>query len=71
VDPAPLASINQPARTPRPTVAPAAETAEGLLRRAGLRRAAEGRAGREPPRDPGFDLVERAPERAAVLLGIL
>jgi hypothetical protein len=30
VDPAPLASINQPARTPRPTVAPADEMADGL-----------------------------------------
>src|SRR4029077_7030979 len=69
VDPAPLASINQPARTPRPTVAPADEMADGLWRRADLRRSAEGRAGRDPPREPAFDLLERAPDRAAVLLG--
>src|SRR5689334_4558133 len=66
VEPAPFASINQPARTPRPTVAPADETADGLRRGAGLRRA----AGRAPPREPAFDLLERAPERAAVLLGM-
>src|SRR5689334_5030068 len=65
VDPAPLASTSQPARKPRPTVAPADETADEL-RRTGLRRAAEGRAGRDPP----FDLLERAPDRAAVLLGM-
>ena len=41
------------------------------LRRAGLRRAAEGRAVRAPPREPAFDLLERAPERAAVLLGMV
>src|SRR5689334_18295948 len=70
VDPAPLASINQPARTPRPTVAPADEIREGLRRGAGFRRGADGRAGREPPREPPFDLVERVPERAAVLLAM-
>ena len=70
VDPAPLASINQPARTPRPTVAPADEMADGLRRRAGLRRGAKGRAGRDPPREPAFDLLERAPDRPAVLLGM-
>src|SRR4029079_17506717 len=70
VDPAPLASINQPARTPRPTVAPADEIADGLRRRGGLRRGAKGRAGRDLPREPAFDLLEREPDRAAVLLGI-
>ena len=35
-----------------------------------MRRGAEGRAGRDPPREPAFDLLERAPERAAVLLGM-
>jgi hypothetical protein len=69
VDPAPLATINHPERTPRPTVTPADEMADGL-RRAGLRRAAEGRGGRAPPREPAFDLLERAPDRAAVLLGM-
>src|SRR5262245_5199616 len=39
--------------------------AEEWWRRAGLRR-----AGREPPREPVFDLLERAPDRAAVLLGM-
>jgi hypothetical protein len=66
VDPAPLATISQPARTPRPTVAPADEMAEGLRRAAGLRRGAE----RDPAREPAFDLLERAPDRAAVLLGM-
>jgi len=67
VDPAPLATINQPARTPRPTVAPADVMADGLRRRAGLRRGAEGRDGRDAPREPAFDLVERVPDRAAGL----
>src|SRR5262245_22519578 len=40
--------------------------AEEWWRRAGLRR-----AGREPPRAPAFDLLERAPDRAAVLLGMV
>src|SRR5262245_38299856 len=34
------------------------------------RRADLGRAGRQPPREPAFDLLERAPDRAAVLLGM-
>jgi hypothetical protein len=58
-----LASISHPARTPRPTVAPADDTGDGPRRGAGLRfgvvRAAD------------FDLLERLPERAAVLLGML
>jgi hypothetical protein len=45
--------------------------ADWLWRRAGLRRAAEGRAARDPLREPAFDLLERAPDRAAVLLGML
>jgi hypothetical protein len=71
VDPAPLATINQPARTPRPTAAPADVMADGLRRRAGLRRGAEGRDGRDAPREPAFDLVERVPDRAAVLLAMV
>ena len=70
MDPAPLANINQPARTPRPTFVPAAEMREVLRCAAGFRRGADGRAGRDPPREPVFDLLERAPDRAAVLLGM-
>ena len=44
--PAPLASISQPARTPRPTVAPADEDGRQGVARAGLRRG----AGRGRPR---------------------
>ena len=66
VDPAPLASISQPARTPRPTVVPAAEIGEGLRRGAGFRRGVV----RDPAREPAFDLLERAPDRATVLLGM-
>jgi hypothetical protein len=36
-----------------------------------LRRAAEERAERDPPFEPVFDLVERAPDLAAVLLGMV
>ena len=39
---------------------------DGLRRLAGFRRG----AGRGPDREPAFDLLERAPERAAVLLGM-
>ena len=69
VDPAPLASINQPARTPRPTVAPADEIGRGV---AASSRLPAGRRGRRtrPAREPAFDLLERAPDRAAVLLGM-
>ncbi len=69
VDPAPLASINQPARAPRPIASPVAGMREALRRLAGLRRGA-GLAARDPDREPAFDLLERAPERAAVLLGM-
>ena len=69
-DPAPLASISQPARAPRPTSAPAAEIGEGFRRRGRLPAGRRGRAGRVPPREPVFDLLVRAPERAAVLLGM-
>ena len=70
VDPAPLASIIQPARAPRPTVTPAAATREVLRRRAGFRRGADGRAGRDPVREPVFDLLVRAPDRETVLLAM-
>ena len=70
VDPAPRASINQPARAPLPMASPAAGMRETLRCLAGFRRGA-GRAGREPDREPAFDLLERAPERAAVLLGMV
>ena len=66
VEPAPLASISQPARTPRPTVVPADETGEGFRRGAGFRRGVV----RVPAREPVFDLLERLPDRAAVLLGM-
>ena len=49
VDPAPLASINQPARAPRPMASPAAGMREALRRLAGFRRGA-GRAGGIRPR---------------------
>ncbi|BBZ17227.1 hypothetical protein MGAD_15620 [Mycolicibacterium gadium] len=58
-----MASISHPARTPRPTVAPAADTGDGPRRGVGLRFWAV--------RAPDFDLLERLPERAAVLLGML
>ena len=66
VDPAPLATISQPARTPRPTVAPADEIGEGFRRGAGFRFLVV----RVPARALDFDLLERLPERAAVLLGM-
>ena len=65
----PLASMNQPARAPRPMASPAAGTGDALRRLTGLRRGA-GRAARDPDFEPAFDLLERAPERAAVLLGM-
>ena len=53
--PAPLASISQLARTPLPTAVPADATGDGL-RRAGLRRGVDGRAGRPAVREEAFDL---------------
>ena len=44
---------------------PVAGMRDGLARLAGFRRGA-GRDEREPDREPAFDLLERAPERAAV-----
>src|ERR1700682_484363 len=71
VDPAPLASISQPARAPRPPATPAAAIPCPLGRRlADFRRGAAGRAGREPDREPAFDLLVRAPDRVAVLLAM-
>ena len=70
VEPAPLASMNQPARAPRPMASPAAGMGDGLGRLACFRRGA-GLTERDPDREPAFDLVERAPERAAVLLGMV
>ena len=67
--PAPLATISQPARAARPIADPAVLIGDGERRGAGFRRGA-GRAGRLVPREPVFDLVERAPERAAVLLAM-
>ncbi len=70
VDPAPLASISQPARTPAPDgrcLRTRSPTGCGVA--AGLRRGAEGRAGRDPPREPAFDLLERAPDRRGGLTG--
>jgi hypothetical protein len=61
-----LASISQPARTPRPTVVPADEIGEGFRRGAGFFRGAV----RALAREPVFDLLERLPDRAAVLLGM-
>src|ERR1700682_34405 len=70
VDPAPLASISQPARAPRPTATPAAAIPCPLVRRlAGLRRSA-GRAGRAPDRQPAFALLVRVPVRVTVLLAM-
>ena len=66
VEPAPLASTSQPARTPRPTVAPADEIGERFRRGAGFRFCVV----RVRARAPVFDLLERLPERAAVLLGM-
>lgn len=80
VEPAPLASISQPARVPRPTAAPAVASGDEFRRGAGrpdfagFLRGAAGRAGLAAPRvllaEPAFDLVERVEDLAAVLLAM-
>ncbi|ORW34193.1 hypothetical protein AWB91_01135 [Mycobacterium paraense] len=71
--PTPRAATSQVARTARPQVSPEATSSDWLRRLAGLLgflRGA-GRGFRAPPaRDVAFDLLVRAPERAAVLLGM-
>ncbi|OBI87278.1 hypothetical protein A9X00_24695 [Mycobacterium sp. 1245805.9] len=57
----------------RPQVSPVATSSEELRRLAGLPaflRGAAGRALRDLAREGAFDLLVRAPERAAVLLGM-
>jgi hypothetical protein len=61
-----LASISQLARAPLPIAEPAEATGEELRFGAGFRRGAAGRV----ERARGFELLERAPERAAVLLAM-
>jgi len=69
VPPTPLATINQVARAARPTPAPAEATMVGLFRRlAGLVGFFRGVG--DACREPAFDLLVLAPERAAVLLGM-
>ena len=72
VPPTPLATINQVARAARPTPAPAAATTDGLLRRVaglvGFFGAFRGAVA--ACREPAFDLLVLALERAAVLLGM-
>jgi hypothetical protein len=78
--PVPLAAIIQVARTARPQVSPAVTSRDRLRRLAGLpgRLAAWGglllgavdRPLRDAPREVAFDLLVRAPERAAVLLAM-
>src|SRR5687767_9852382 len=71
VPPAPFASINHPARAPRPTAAPAEPAAElPVLRFCGFLRGAAGRFGAEAPREPAPDLVFREPDRLTVLLAM-
>ena len=64
----PLATISQPARTPRPTACPRPRRAEGMP--AGLAPRAPAAGDARPPRELVFDLLERAPDRAAVLLAM-
>jgi hypothetical protein len=66
VEPAPFASISQLARAPLPIADPAEATGEELRFGAGLRRGAAERV----ERARGFELLERAPERATVLLAM-
>ena len=73
VDPAPRATMNQVARAARPPADVATANADGpfragagAFRAAGLRRAGTGFAGWDLP----FELVVRAPERAAVLFAM-
>jgi hypothetical protein len=53
--------------TPRPTAAPVDVRQTGC----GVGPGSEGRDGRDAPREPAFDLVERVPDRAAVLLAMV
>ncbi len=72
VDPAPLASISQPARAPRPIARRRRRRRATALRRG--RRLRRGRGAARARRCAGvgtaFELLERAPERAAVLLAM-
>lgn len=70
VEPAPLATISQVARAARPLAAAAVATGEAVRFLAGgLRRGAAGLAALAGFVAP-FDLVVRAPERAAVLFAM-
>lgn len=74
VDPTPRAIISQPARAARPAAAAATAIAGGEFLALGFRRGGvddEDRAGgRFADREVPFELVVRAPERAAVLFAM-